>query len=248
MISDLEPYIPAIIEAAKSQYDANLARVILHGSAVRGGFNANSDIDLAVLLYDVSRYKSECTETLRNAIPVDSAVYYLLSPHTTSIDAVERYRNFDLCYEGRVCAGMVLYDDGRPFGGVRLTYEEARREIIDHYLTQAEQWLEEASNAANISTPWARFEAGRASCRALHAVLVAHGVDPSPKLLRWNLRRLHRSAAKLDPSFRYIPSRLLVDAGFERTARRCFPSDVLITERLIAESAAIVDLCRSCVC
>lgn len=243
-LTGLDAALAELVAAARSAYGEQLRRVVLHGSLVRGGFTDDSDIDVVVMVSAEARIEYAINNEIRSAI-TDQDIRSRIELDVSVIDKYERYRLFDLCYHGRVCSGRVIFDSGKPYEGIRLSREEARIEVVGHYLAQAQEWLESGVSAVNgKALCTARHEAARAACRALHALLVFLECDPSPKRVRWSLRRLCAMASKHFPRFAIKPSRLLAESASEslftlRLSRN--KRSVSIAESAIEEATEIIE-------
>lgn len=120
------PHAKAIVAALTTRVEG-IGRIVLLGSASSGGeFDPEtSDIDIAILFDDKPHGKqhaiAEAGNELRRILPAMPQFSVL----TTS--QVERWRNFELCYEGQVAAGVVLFADERKFDGLVLSRGEAKK-------------------------------------------------------------------------------------------------------------------------
>ena len=196
--------LPALVAAIRDHLGDRLARIVLFGSAIRDDFTARSDIDVAVMLATEESPSAEDLNLLDKAacaaLPPD--LEYRLEMVVRPRSHFERCAAFPVCFEGQVMhRGCILYDDGRPCTEERLTGEAVRRRAVQWSLDVAASDLHAAEILAAGLTPdtYGRLSVLhlriRACCHALQAILLWHGVDPSPRALRWNVQALYRAAA-----------------------------------------------------
>jgi predicted nucleotidyltransferase len=186
----------------------NIAQIILHGSATeKTQFSpGSSDVDIVIIVTgSVSLIRQVCirsyAETLDGTWTKVGITFLLL-------ERIERLKNFELCYEGRVSRGLILYDANHISTHPTLSRDEARNEVSNHYMERAWWWLS-STMPDDKRTTWS---ACRAACSAFHSILIRHDTDIAPKYLRWNLPSLFAAAiehypslAKLAPHIETLP-------------------------------------------
>lgn len=193
----IAPHIETICRELRTRIDG-IRRIVLLGSATNGkAFDTDtSDVDIAIVMDEIPREIWRLVGEAGHEIYRDLPAIPQISVLTT--DKVQRWQNFELSYEGRVAAGVLLFDSGRRRDGIVLSREQARAEVVDHYISQATHWLRIARKDRNTTyIRFAEFESSRATCRAFHALLVAKDTDPSPKNIRWHLPELLRIASNI---------------------------------------------------
>lgn len=192
--------LPQIAKFAHEHFGDELDRVILHGSATRPEHfrPAESDLDVVILLNDGAS-RPDCgayrsfADLVSDQFPggpwkkIDTAV--------CNRSSVERFRNFDMCFEGRVIRGIAFFDSGTDYAGEVLNAQDAKTEVVEKYLGQSWIWIAR-TNCYLDSAPWS---AARSACRALHALLLRDDIDVSSKPLRWDLEGLYGLALSKHP-------------------------------------------------
>jgi len=168
-----------------------------------------SDVDIGAL---VSSYPEEWS--FEKAVDFKTAINSSQARaecYVVDRKKVERWREFELCYEGQVMRGHVLYDANRQFEGEVLPRQAAKDEVVRHYFWQARQWIEKGKmhlkycNDGGYRFPdEVLWESCRGACRCLHAVLTQHEIDFTPRVLRWNLPALSKKARKLEPALEKV--------------------------------------------
>lgn len=189
--SSVEPILPAIREAVLESYGDAVARIYLLGSATRpDDFRPGvSDIDVSIVFKAIPNEVWKGLSKIH--IKVEELAPSELQISLKMISKIERWRSFELCYEGRVAEGVLLYDAGYTFDGERLGREEAKKEVVALYRSQAKRWLCVARRyVGTTDMRVAEWESCRAACRALQALLLLCDFDPAPKNIRWNLPAL----------------------------------------------------------
>ena len=190
--------LPALTEIILSNFGEIADRIILHGSATdetlfRPG---SSDIDLFVLYSAKSSpHGNPGYAELRKYANTLSGPWTKIEITFINRERIERYRNFELCYEGRACSGLILYDANRPHTYPTLSREAARDEVSEQYMFRTWRWLSQDTP----DSKWASWSACRAACSAFHAILIRHDIDISPKSFRWNLPALFAVATQYHP-------------------------------------------------
>lgn len=206
--------LPRIVEHVFDSIGDKVDRIVLHGSTTKeGAFRpGQSDVDVAVLLIPGNTIKFADQFDLRDRINEElNGDWQAIELSILSADHVDQYQNFPNCYEGSVHQGVILYDSGREGRCDALSVSDARQKIAEHYLNQSWSWIAQTHPVISTS-PWT---AARSACRALHALLVTHDFNFSPKTLRWNLNALYETArtfhpelAELEASIAMLPSDL----------------------------------------
>ena len=197
--------LPQIAEFARAHFGDGLAQVILHGSATRPeSFHpAESDLDVVILLNDGAT-RPDCGEyrdfsdLVTKRFP--GGPWKKIDTVVCNRSSVERFRNFDMCFEGQVIRGKVFFDSGMGYAGEVLNAQDAKSEIVEKYLGQSWTWIARTSIFLD-SAPWS---AARSACRALHALLLRDDMDISSKPLRWDLEGLYGLALSNHPELEGI--------------------------------------------
>ncbi len=203
VLAAADKIMPRIADMAQEYFGEILEQVILHGSGAypekfREG---NSDLDISIVLSDAHRNSLsfwDFVDLVNEQFPNGPWKKVDMVPNTRA--SIERRRNFELCYEGQVTRGIVYYDCGKDFIGEVLSYDAARADVVSKYISQAWRWV-------TLTTPnmeSATWSACRSACRALHALLVNHEIDVSPRALRWNLPALYMAAVCLYPELETV--------------------------------------------
>jgi hypothetical protein len=190
--------LPGLTDKILSYFAEIIDRIILHGSATDEALfrPGSSDIDLVVLYSGTSSpYVSPCYSVLRKFAQSLTGSWTKIEITFLQREKVERLRNFELCYEGRVCQGIILYNADRPHAYAALPRAIARNEVAEQYMCRTWRWLSKILPDDKFA-PWS---ACRAACSAFHAVLIKHDIDISPKSFRWNLPALFAAAAQYHP-------------------------------------------------
>lgn len=191
----VQPAIQTIVEGFTAILGTNLSKIVLLGSAIRDDFDpAISDVDVAIL---VNVPPSQIfTSVLDLKLKLEDEFSIDCQFAIRERIAIERWCEFELAWEGKVTRGETIFDSGDDLVRYRLTRDEAKMEIIEHYIAQADLWLQRGlNNRDDDFRRLAEWEACRATCRALQAVLLQNDIDPSPKSMRWNIRSLFDAAA-----------------------------------------------------
>ena len=194
--------VPGIMDAVRQEFGDLTEKIVLLGSAIRPGdfIPGRSDVDVCVLLstfpgfdgHPSSGLMAQALSELNHPVSVGSRLRADIEPLC----------NFELSYEGAVARGVVLFDSGRPYEGLVLSRAEAKAATIQRFIQQAREAVRTAKYLSRSPrfdfVP--RWEACRAACQILHAVLAEHYVDFTPKALRWQLMPLFSVAVGLEPS------------------------------------------------
>lgn len=200
-VPEVKAILPELTELVISEFGDRLDKVILIGSALdtEKFLPGVSDVDVAILIKDgmdadgVPGLKSIYFPDMANEM--FKGPWTKINPSVHRRAGVERLRNFELCYEGQVVKGRVLYDSGVEWAGEVLSREEARKAIVDRYMRQAGWWIKGTHH--NLDN--AIWSSCRSVCRALHSILVSHDFDFSHREMRWNLPVLFDQTLKFYP-------------------------------------------------
>lgn len=203
------PHVPFIVDSIVEIMGDNLGKVVLLGSAIRQDFDpSTSDVDIVVL-----------TETPIDRFPLpllhladEMSICFDLrtSFAIRSREEIERWSAFDLCWEGQVSRGITLIEAEHLQEFQHLPREEAKAEVIAHYLDQADAWIRKAEGfQTDTLRQLAVWEAGRSACRSLQAFLLFHEMDPSPKPGRWNISSLFERSVTADQELESIRKDIL---------------------------------------
>lgn len=193
----VQPAISTLVDGVSSILGGNLSKLVLIGSAIRNDFDPEtSDVDVVILVNvqpnRISRELFDLKQMLENRFSVECQFAIPERVH------VERWAEFELCWQGKVSNGVTLFDSGNDFSSYRIPREQAKKEVVAHYMIQSDQWLKRSLLYQADDFPLlSEWEACRAACRALQAVLLRYEIDPSPKTLRWNIRGLFETAAEV---------------------------------------------------
>ena len=196
--SEVAAILPDLIDRIVHAFGESVDQIILHGSATNKNLfrPGSSDLDLVILysgaanLYIGSAY-AELHEYANSLTGPWTKIE--ISLHRR--EKMERLRNFELCYEGRVCRGCILYDAARSHTHLVLPRSLAQSEVVEQYMYRTWRWLSQNQPSDNLA-PWS---ACRAACSAFQAMLVKHDIDISPKSFRWNLPALFAAAIQYHP-------------------------------------------------
>lgn len=193
----VQPAIKSLVDGVSSILGINLNKLVLIGSAIRNDFAPEiSDVDVVILVNvqpnRVSRELFDLKQKLEISYSIDCQ---FAVPERVN---VERWSEFELCWQGKISKGVTLFDSGNDFSSYRIPREQAKKEVVAHYLIQSDQWLKRSLLYQTEDFPLlSEWEACRAVCRTLQAALLRYEIDPSPKALRWNLRGLFEAAEKV---------------------------------------------------
>ena len=170
--------------------EASVSKVILYGSATDAASfrEGESDLDVAVLLMPTATLNdfNACTQIEKIKAEI-VGVWRRLDIQLHKCGSIERYRNFELCFQGQVYKGVTLYDAGHPVVTAHevLTREAAQLEISRGHIRFAFAQL--LTIAYTNSAAWSYC---RACCSLFHALLALKDVDVSPKAIRWDMDAL----------------------------------------------------------
>lgn len=247
---ELESIIPHILEAAHSVVGDGLERVILYGSYVWGNRQPDSDIDVAILCADDVKISQLA---LMKACKFDDAIIQFYAAKASKVDSRRRFR---ICMDAKIANdGLVLYDSGRRYEAkdadiartevVRERYRHSAAALLHAMrsdrivarepdktmstfaaMTEAEQSLLRAT-MSTFTTMTVAKQSLLSATFTLHAYLLAHDIDPSPRVLRWSVANLldaatwinpawsvrKPDAAALPPEYQYPETRFLEENG-----------------------------------
>jgi predicted nucleotidyltransferase len=201
------PAVPLLVDGIFDLFGANLSRLVVFGSAIRDDFDPEtSDIDVAILLNHLPDDAHAGLSGLQCSIKDKLNLNVQFAIQLCAV--VDRWANFELCWEGKVASGHVLIHSVEPSMYAPLDRDLVKAEVINNYLRQASQWHRRGlcyliDDGLPILSEW---EACRSACRALQAVLLRGEIDPSPKSIRWSLGTLFEQAVAADPRLEAVRS------------------------------------------
>ncbi len=199
------PHVPFIVDSIVEILGDDLGKIILLGSATRDDFDpSSSDVDIAVLT-EAPVGRLIVMPMLHLADEMSICFDIKVSFAVRNREEIERWSVFDLCWEGQVARGIPLVEAEHLQEFPQLPRDEAKSEVIAHYLSQADAWLKIAESYQTAEyRQLAVWEAGRAACRSLQAFLLLNEIDPSPKPGRWNVKALFELAIAVDKDMESI--------------------------------------------
>jgi len=205
------PAVPMLVDGVVDVFGEALSRMVLLGSAIRDDFSPEtSDVDVAILIVDppfADVFPRQDLLRLKRDIAASCNLNVEFSIRQDS--EIERWSEFELCWEGQAARGIVLIEAEQPVDQFKLPRDQAKLEVVTHFLCQSDKWLKRASGYRTDDLRlMASWEASRATCRALQAVMLRYEVDPSPKATRWDIRWLFDSAVSVSPSIETTRPRL----------------------------------------
>lgn len=184
-------------------------RIVLHGSAVTGGWHDDSDIDIAILLGEI---RLPCYETTGNCEKALEEFDPRLEIAFIETSRVKREAAFLLGFHSRLLhTGECLYAnpksslDNKP----ALGYAAARKAHSERLMAAATgMHLQKCLTATSME-----FEhvdvcllAHMAAAFMLKGWLSMHDIDYRPKSVRWHVDRLLTLAIWIDPSLQRLQS------------------------------------------
>jgi predicted nucleotidyltransferase len=223
----VQPAIRTVVKELTDSIGENLSKVVLIGSAIRRDFDPKtSDVDVVILTNVPCREINFDKYDLDLHLPDELALDFQFTIREEA--AVEQWSEFELSWEGKVRSGVILYDSGSDLSSQRLPREDAKKGVIAHYLVQSDRWFRRSLSDAKFNFPLiAEWQACRAACRSLQALLLRHDIDPSPKSLRWNIPGLFDVATqacdRLEHARQYL-GKLPADLAFQEMSS-VFTSD-----------------------
>ena len=200
VVPAVEDVIPQLVRSIRFHLGSeSVSKIVLYGSAIDADSfrEGESDLDVAVILMpdapinDFNAYKQ--IEAIKAEV---TGVWRRLDIHLHKSGSLERLANYELCFQGRVCQGITLFDAGHvPVVLTEvLSRDDARGEICSSHLK-----LAMAKLMTMMSLDSAAWSYCRAICSVFHALLIVKDVDMSPKSIRWNLVALLAETVKHYP-------------------------------------------------
>ncbi len=201
IVPAVEDVIPRLVQSIRFHLgEASVSKIVLYGSAIDAGSfrEGESDLDVAVILMpdalinDFNAFKQ--IEVIKAEV---TGVWRRLDIHLHKSGSLERLANYELCFQGRVCQGITLFDAAHvPVVLTEvLNRDDARDEICRGHLK-----LAMAKLMTMMSLDSAAWSYCRAICSVFHALLIVKDVDLSPKSIRWNLDALLAETVKHYPN------------------------------------------------
>lgn len=203
---ELDKLVPGILDAVHSVVGEGLERVILHGSCVWGNRRPDSDIDVAILHADGVKVSPL---TLIDACKLDNANIQFYVARASTVDSRRRFR---ICMDAKIANdGLVLYDSGRRYEvkDADIARAEVARERYRHSaaallraMRSDRQGTREPDKTMSTFTAMSVAKQSLLSATfTLHAYLLAHDIDPSPRVLRWSVANLLDAATWINPAW-----------------------------------------------
>lgn len=209
-IPEFDGLVAHILDVAHSVVGDGLERVILYGSYVWGGRQPGSDIDVAILHAD--GVKVSLLDLMKaSGHDHDHGDIQFYAATASKADSRRRFR---ICMDAKIANdGLVVFDSGRRFEP--LDADRARTEVVTERFRHSAAAILRAMRVGrklmrggpdikDMSTYMAMTVAKQSLLGAvfsLHAYLLDHDIDPSPKPLRWSVANLLDAAAWINPSW-----------------------------------------------
>lgn len=271
MTSSTELNIPALVTAIREIAGDSLDRVIIYGSFVYGGWNAEtSDIDVAVLL----RFLDFTSVEHKRLLKIERALRHLrysdeantLGPladrlefFVESVERVEALRHFHPCMESKLLRnGRVIWSSPTPIEDPAFFHAEARRQVVDRGMRAANRIIDRAREGVLLTA--FRYalnpdrailadhdhaqqcaDAHTAACMCLRALLYLHDIDPSNRSMRWIVSALIAKLITADPEAAKLAA--LADKLPDHYCRDCY-LDSATEEEVRAAIAASIRIYR----
>lgn len=203
---ELDNIVHRVLEAAHTVVGEGLERVILFGSYVWGNRRPDSDIDVAILCADGVKVSPLA---LLKACDCD---YANIGFYAAKASTVDRRRRFRICMDAKIANdGLVLYDSGRRHEAMNA--DDARAEVVrERYQQSAAALLlamrsdrkgarEPDKSLSSFTAMTVAKQSLLSAVFTLHAYLLAHDIDPSPRVLRWSVANLLDAATWINPAW-----------------------------------------------